>query len=61
MDVVQKAVSGTNTGKQKIERMKENADAADVVLTAEEVNALDDALNAMEMSEVFGGTKIKCS
>ena len=48
-------------GSRKIERMKENADAADVVLTAEEVNALDDALNAMEMSEVFGGTKIKCS
>ena len=48
-------------GSRKIERMKENADAADVELTAEEVNALDDALNAMEMSEVFGGTKIKCS
>ena len=48
-------------GSRKIERMKENADAADVVLAAEEVNALDDALNAMEMSEVFGGTKIKCS
>lgn len=46
-------------GSRKVERMKENAGAADVVLTVEEVRALDDALGAMEMSEVFGGSKVK--
>lgn len=39
-------------------RMKENALAADVCLAASEVKALDDALDEMEMSEVFGGSKI---
>ena len=39
-------------------RLKENAGAADVLLTKEEVKKLDDALEALEMSEVFGGTKI---
>ncbi len=46
-------------GSRKVERMKENADAVDVVLTAEELMALDDALDTMEMSDVFGGTKVK--
>lgn len=45
-------------GTRKAERLKENAGAADVKLTAQEVKALDDALSAMEMSEVFGGTKV---
>ena len=36
--------------------MKENAGAADVKLTPDEVRALDDALDHMEMSAVFGGT-----
>lgn len=46
-------------GSRKVDRMKENADAVDVVLTAEELMALDDALDGMEMSDVFGGSKIK--
>lgn len=46
-------------GSRKKERLLENAGAADVVLTQEEVKALDDALDAMEMSDVFGGSKIK--
>ena len=46
-------------GSRKVERMQENAGAADVVLTAEEVKSLDDALNAMQMSDVFGGSGIK--
>lgn len=45
-------------GTRKPERMKENAGAAEIVLTASEVQALDNALNNMEMSQVFGGTKI---
>lgn len=39
-------------------RMKENALAADIRLTDSEVKALDDALDGMEMSEVFGGSRV---
>lgn len=46
-------------GSRKAERLQENADAADVILSAGEVAALDEALDAMEMSEVFGGSKVK--
>ncbi len=45
-------------GTRKLERMRENAGSADTVLTASEVQALDNALDTMEMSQVFGGTKI---
>ena len=43
-------------GTRKEERMAENAGAAGVILSADEVNALDQALDCMEMSAVFGGT-----
>ena len=46
-------------GSRKVERMRENADAADIILAADEVKVLDDALDAMEMSDVFGGSKVK--
>lgn len=46
-------------GTRREERMKENAGAADVVLSAGEVQALDEALDHMEMSAVFGGTAVK--
>ena len=45
-------------GTRKISRLEENVGAADVELTAAEVKALDDALDDMEMSEVYGGTKV---
>ena len=45
-------------GTRKRERMEENMAAADVKLTAEDVKVLDDALNRMEMSDVFGGSRI---
>lgn len=45
-------------GTRKLERLRENAGAADIELTNDEVNAIDTALNHMEMSAVFGGTKI---
>lgn len=45
-------------GTRKLERLKENADAADIELTDEEVKAIDTALDAMKMSAVFGGSKI---
>ncbi len=45
-------------GTRKEERMKENAGAAEVFLSPEEVKSLEDALDSMEMSPVFGGTGI---
>lgn len=44
-------------GTRKLERLKENALAAGIELTAEELKNLDQALDNMEMSEVFGGTR----
>ena len=45
-------------GTCKLTRLTENLGAADVVLTAQEVAEIDKALNAMEMSDVFGGAKV---
>lgn len=45
-------------GTRKTERLAENAGAADVMLSADEVERLDKALDSIEMSEVFGGSKI---
>ena len=44
-------------GTRKEERMEENAAAADVVLSEEEIKALDQALDTMKMSDVFGVEK----
>ncbi len=46
-------------GSRKIERIKENAGAADIALTTQEVNAIDEKLDTMEMSQVFGGSPAK--
>ena len=46
-------------GTRKLERMKENAGAADISLSADEVQTLDNALDNMKMSAVFGGTQVK--
>lgn len=46
-------------GSRKEERILENGLSAQIVLTKEKVNAIDKALDAMEMSEVFGGSRIK--
>lgn len=45
-------------GTRKLSRLLENAGAAAVTLSNKEVSAIDEALNGMEMSEVFGGSKI---
>ena len=45
-------------GTRRPERMQENAGAADIALTLDEVAAIDRVLDGMEMSEVFGGTKL---
>lgn len=45
-------------GTRKSERLIENLGAAEVKLTAGEIAAIDKALDAMEMSQVFGGSNI---
>ncbi len=45
-------------GTRKTDRLKENGAASEISLSAAEVDALDQALDSMEMSEVFGGTKV---
>ena len=46
-------------GTRHLCRLKENIGAADIRLTAGQVQAIDDALATMRMSEVFGGSPIK--
>jgi aryl-alcohol dehydrogenase-like predicted oxidoreductase len=46
-------------GSRKSERIRENAGAAEVVLSAQEVNQIDEQLDVMEMSGVFGGSPVK--
>lgn len=42
-------------GSRKLSRLKENLGAAEIELTKEEVAQIDDALDHMTMSQVFGG------
>lgn len=46
-------------GTRKLARLKENAGAADIHLTADEVTHIDAAIERMDISAVFGGSKIK--
>ena len=46
-------------GTRKSDRLKENAGALDIKLTEKEIAFLDKQLDAMEMSEVFGGTNVR--
>ena len=46
-------------GTRKLDRLKENAHAADILLTDEEVEQMDRALDTMPMSGVFGGTALR--
>ena len=45
-------------GSRRLDRMKENAGAAEVLLTPAEVAALDRRLDAIPMSAVFGGSRV---
>lgn len=45
-------------GTRKISRLEENAGAAKIEMSAEELKRIDTALDGMEMSAVFGGSKI---
>lgn len=46
-------------GTRKVERLMENMQAAEVKLTAEEVKEIDEMLNNIPMSQVFGGSKVE--
>lgn len=46
-------------GTRKVSRLLENIGAADIEMTADEVAAIDKALDGMDMSGVFGGSKIE--
>lgn len=45
-------------GTRKLNRLAENLGAADIVLSAGEVAAIDEALDNMTMSNVFGGSRV---
>lgn len=45
-------------GTTKIDRMKENAGAAQALLTEKEIQEIDSALDKISMSGVFGGHKV---
>ena len=45
-------------GTTKLERLIENAEATDIHLNEKEIKNLDEALSKIQMSEVFGGSKI---
>ena len=46
-------------GTRKFERLSENARAADVKLTKQEVEELDRMLDTVPMSQVFGGSRVE--
>lgn len=46
-------------GSRKLSRMEENFHAADIVLSKDEVETIDRALDAVGMSAVFGGSKVE--
>ena len=46
-------------GSRKVERIRENAGAAEIELSAQEVAAIDEKLDHMEMSGVFGGSPVQ--
>ena len=46
-------------GSRKVERIRENARAADIALSAQEIASIDEKLDHMEMSGVFGGSAIQ--
>ena len=46
-------------GSRKTERIKENLGAAGIMLTPDEIRSIDDKLDNMKMSAVFGGSPVK--
>lgn len=48
-------------GTRKLSRLKENIGAADIQLSIEEIRKIDELLDNMDMSDVFGGSPVKAS
>lgn len=46
-------------GTRKVNRLEENMESADIKLTQDEVKSIDEMLDHMPMSQVFGGSKIQ--
>ena len=46
-------------GSRKVERIRENFEAGNIVLTAVEVEQIDQKLDAIQISDVFGGSPVK--
>ncbi len=46
-------------GTTNLGRLKENGGAADIVLTQDEVRRIDETLEQIDMSDVFGGSKVE--
>lgn len=46
-------------GTRKEQRLEENMKASEIILSKEEVKEIDEMLDQMPMSQVFGGSKIK--
>ena len=46
-------------GTRKVGRLEENMRASEIILSKEEVCRIDEMINGMPMSQVFGGSKIK--
>ena len=47
------------SGTTNLGRLKENGGAADIVLTQDEVRRIDETLEQIDMSDVFGGSKVE--
>ena len=46
-------------GSRKVERIRENFEAGNITLTADEVAQIDRKLDAIQISDVFGGSPVK--
>ena len=46
-------------GSRKVERIRENFEAGNIALTADEVAQIDRKLDAIQISDVFGGSPVK--
>lgn len=46
-------------GTTNLGRLKENGGAADIVLTQNKVRRIDETLEQIDMSDVFGGSKVE--
>lgn len=46
-------------GTRKLDRLEENMRASEIELSAEEIKTIDEMLDTIPMSQVFGGSQVK--